>query len=101
MMPAEFNVIGLNLVMMLLSYFWIYPKYCGADIKKIINNDLIATALVLIVVGTVYWGSGVEFSLLLFSVNWFWFTLTTYLLLEVPFMLWYFNKYDVWSNFDN
>ena len=101
MMPAEFNVIGLNLVMMLLSYFWVYPKYCGADIKKIINNDLIATALVLIVVGTVYWDSGVEFSLLIFSVNWFWFTLTTYLLLEVPFMLWYFNKYYVWSNFDN
>ncbi len=101
MMPAEVNVIGLNLVMMLLLYFWIYPKYCGSEIKKIINNDLMATAMVLIVVGTVYWDSGLEFSLLFFSVDWFWFTLTTYWLSEVPFMIWYFNKHDVWPHFNN
>ncbi len=68
-------------------------------LKKIAKNDLAASGIVLIVAGSIFWGSGEQFSLLLFSVNWFWFTLIAYAVIEIPIMLWYFQKHDVWSSF--
>ena len=48
-----------------------------------------------VLVGLKYWGTGYEFSLLLFSTNWFWFTFIVYGAIEVPFAIWYFKKHDV------
>ncbi|MFT6737408.1 MAG: hypothetical protein ACJA0G_001547, partial [Kangiellaceae bacterium] len=42
-----------------------------------------------------YWGSGYEFDLLIFDVNWFWFTIVTYFLIEIPIMVWYFKNQKV------
>jgi len=99
MVYPEFLVIGLNVTVVLLAYFVIYPKFCKSNGYKIANNDLVATSIVLTVTGITFWDSGVQFSLLLFSVNWFWFTLLMYAAIELPIMLWYFKKHDVWSSF--
>jgi len=99
MVYPEFLVIGLNVTVVLLAYFVIYPTFCKSNGYKIANNDLVATSIVLTVTGITFWDSGVQFSLLLFSVNWFWFTLLMYAAIELPIMLWYFKKHDVWSSF--
>jgi len=95
----ELLIIVMNVIVILFSYFVVYPKFCGSDGMKISTNDLAASGIVLLVAGSIFWGTGVQFNMFLFSVNWFWFTLLTYLIIEIPLMLWYFKKYDVWSSF--
>lgn len=98
MAHPELTILGLNVIVIIVAYFLIYPKFCGRDGKKIVNNDLIATAMVLSISGTLFWGSGQQFNMIFFSVNWFWFTLITYAVIETPLMIWYFNRYDVWPS---
>ncbi|MEX0737748.1 MAG: hypothetical protein WD071_00240 [Pseudohongiella sp.] len=95
----EIMIIALNIFVISAAYFVVYPKFCGADGMKIANNDIAATGIVLIIAGSIFWGTGEQFSLILFSVNWFWFTFLTYLAIELPLMIWYFKKHDVWPSF--
>ncbi|OFE12159.1 hypothetical protein PHACT_02605 [Pseudohongiella acticola] len=99
MNSPEILVISINFVVALLAYLVIYPLLCGANIWRIALNDLLASGTVLLIAGSLYSGSGHEFSLLFFSVNWFWFALLSYAAIETPFMLWYFKKYRVWDTF--
>jgi len=93
----ELSILTLNVVVIAIAYSLIYPKFCGADLGKIAKNDLVATGLVLLIAGSVYWGTGEEFSLIFFSVNWFWFAFITYALIEIPIMVWYFKKHNVFD----
>ncbi len=95
MQNPELLILALNTAVVLVAYLIIYPRFCGTDIIAIAKNDLIATVIVLVIAGSVFWGSGQEFSLIFFSVNWFWFTLLTYAAIEIPFMLWYCKKYQI------
>ncbi|MCL1146656.1 hypothetical protein L2747_11670 [Shewanella marinintestina] len=95
---AEFLIIALVAAALALGYLSIYPKVAGNNFNKISMCDLVCSAFVFTLVGTQYWGSGYEFSLLLFSTNWFWFTLIIYALIEIPLAIWYFKKYGVAIN---
>lgn len=98
MNSPELLLLSLNATVILAAYFIVYPKFCGANGWRIAANDLLATATVLVVSGLLFAGSGVSFSLLIFSTNWFWFTLLSYLVIETPLMFWYFNKHNVWES---
>ena len=89
---VEILVIALNLVIVLVAYLSVYPKLAGNNLNRISFFDIFASGLALIIVGSKYWGTGQEFSLIFTQVNWFWFTLITYATIEVPVMLWYFTK---------
>ncbi len=91
----ELPIIVLNLVIVLVAYLSIYPKLAGSDFHKISIYDVFASGFSLLVVGLSYWGSGQEFNLVVFSTNWFWFTLITYGAIEIPIMIWYFKKNKV------
>lgn len=95
MTSPELAIILLNLVIVLVAYFSIYPKLAGNDFYKISLYDLLTSSFALFVVGYHYWGSAQEFNLFLFSTNWFWFTLLTYAVIEIPIMVWYFKKQKV------
>lgn len=97
----EIIIIALNIIVISIAYFVIYPRFCGADGNRIASNDFIATSIVLTVSGSIFWGSDEQFDLLLFSTNWFWFTFLTYAAIEIPIMLWYFKKHDIWSSFNS
>ncbi|MEY4560944.1 MAG: hypothetical protein RLZZ618_221 [Pseudomonadota bacterium] len=99
MFKPEILILCMNLTMMLIAYFFIYPRFCGSDGMKIVNNDIIITSVVLLISGYFFWGSGQVFSMIWFSANWFWFTLSTCMAIEIPFMLWYFKKHNVWESF--
>lgn len=104
---AELTIIALNFVVIFSAYFFIYPKYCGANRYRIAFFDLILKSLVFFISASLFWdagesfllGSGKRFSLLIFSVNWFWFTLITYLIIDFLFSLWFYNKHKVWKPF--
>lgn len=88
----ELSIIFLNLVIVLVAYLSIYPKLAGNNFNKISFYDIFTTGFSLLVVGFNYWGSGYEFNLLVSNVNWFWFTLVTYGVIEIPVAIWYFKK---------
>lgn len=100
MESSELLIMSLNVAVVVSAYFYVYPRYCGSDVNKIALNDILASAVSLLVAGSVFWGSGVEFNLLVTSVNWFWFTLITYFTLETPLMLWYFKKHKILEKFN-
>ena len=92
---AELSIISPVLVVVTGGYLSIFPKIAGNNIDKMSLCDLVCWSFVLVMVGLKYWGTGYEFSLLLFSVNWFWFTVIVYVVIEIPFFIWYCKKHDV------
>jgi len=92
---AELSIISPALVVIVGCYLYIYPKIAGNNIDKLALCDLACFTFVLVLVGLKYWGSGYEFSLLLFSTNWFWFSFIVYGAIEIPFFIWYCKKQDV------
>jgi hypothetical protein len=96
----ELFIVLLNIAVITIAYFYVYPRFCGSNGNKIAVNDFIATGIPLLIVGLIYWGAKVEFNLIFTTVNWFWFTLATYFILEIPLMLWYFKKHYVWEIFN-
>jgi len=92
--PEAF-IIALVLTIILIAYFLVYPRTAKSDAIKVALYDIGASGLSLLIAGYFFWNSGVEFSLYFIDVNWFIFTLTTYALLEMPFMAWYFKKHNV------
>jgi hypothetical protein len=94
-LEPETLLLALNGVILSLAYFLIYPRMVGADISKLMQSDLLATVTSVIVAGFVFWGTNQPFDLLFGEVNWFAFSVVTFLLMEVPFALWYLKKFDV------
>ncbi len=98
MIKIEFLIIVLNAAIAFVAYLSVYPKLAGSNINKIAYCDLFATGLALFIVGSSYWGSEQRFNLILVDVNWFWFTLLSYFIIEIPFIVWYFKKHKVTLN---
>ena len=85
----ESLVVFVILATLAASYFWIYPKYAVNDVKKMAWLDF---ALGFIPLGTsaiLFWESDPTFRLIFFDTNWFFFTLITLTLLELPLFFWY------------
>lgn len=94
-MSVELAIVLLNAVVLLLAYFWVYPAVKAFDLNKIAWLDLISSGFVLLVVGVKFYGSGQAFNFFGLALNWFWFSLLCYSLLELPLALWYFRKHHI------
>ena len=94
-MTPELAIIAVNFVVLLVAYMYTNPKYAGNDFKKITIQDLMASVIALFVVGSVYMGSTQTFTLVFVEVNWIWFTLVSFTVIELPFFLWYAKRYNV------
>lgn len=95
MNKPEIVVLSINLGIIVFAYFFIYPKYAKKDMRKMSMFDLILSLLSLVIAGFLFWGQGIKFNAILFNLNWFWFSLLTYFLIEAPFIYGYYKKYDV------
>ncbi|WP_105168959.1 hypothetical protein [Pseudoalteromonas sp. T1lg23B] len=93
-MGIEFNVVVLNMIVLTIAYGLVYP-YRANTLKKISIQDSIAACASLSVVGSVFYNTDMRFSFIVMDVNWFWFTLVTFLLLEVPLFIWYARRYHL------
>lgn len=96
-MSPEAHILFINLVLVTITYLFIYPRFAGRDLNKLFLNDLAAMLIALLVSGVIFSGSRAEFSLLVFDTNWFWFCLLTYMIIETPFALRYIKKYRVFE----
>ncbi|GGA72080.1 hypothetical protein GCM10011369_12290 [Neiella marina] len=96
-LAPELIVLMLNGVLLIVSYSWLYPKYVADNIRKLMINDVVASVVALAVAGGLFMGKNISFNALLFDANWFWFTLLSYFVLEIPFSVRYCNKYNLWN----
>jgi hypothetical protein len=101
MLTPEIIIITINFIILLILYGVVCPAYFGFDFKKLVIYDSVASGVSVVVAGKLYWNTGVEFNVLLGSVNWFWFSVLAYLLLEIPFYLRYSGKNQVQSTQKN
>lgn len=95
MLNPEQTLLLLNVILVVIVYFVVLPARCGDNMNKILANDAVATAISIAIAGYLFWGSQIEFSLFFFEVNWFWFAFISYMLIEIPFALWYFRKHQI------
>jgi hypothetical protein len=91
-MSAELSILLLNIVIIIVAYLLIYPKLAGQDINKVALYDCVTSGFAITIVASKYWGEGVQFEFLFMELNWFWFTLLSYSVIEVPIALWYFRE---------
>ncbi len=94
-------VVGLiNLCIIGVGYLCVYPVWVRNDRTLFLINDSIASVIALLISGSLFWGSYTTFDLLGLELNWFWFALITYMILEMPFALRYTKRYqiDLFSN---
>ena len=95
MAQPEVIIILVNLAIVLSAYCYIYPKFAGKNLNKVSVYDLVLSLLSVLIAGTLFWGQGIEFNAIVFELNWFWFSILTYLLLELPLLFWYYKKQGV------
>ena len=94
-MSPELLLLGLNVTILLLAYCLVYPRFVRKNIIKLMQSDALATAASVIVAGYLFWGKNHSFDLIFGQVNWFVFSLVTFMLIEVPFAIWYLRKFDL------
>ncbi|MCL1139776.1 hypothetical protein [Shewanella pneumatophori] len=92
---AELYIVGLVAVVLAMGYLSIYPKIAGNNVNKISLCDIACSMFVFALVASKFWGTGYVFNAILFSTNWFWFTLFIYVLIEIPLAIWYVKKHGV------
>lgn len=91
-MSAELSILLLNAVIIGIAYFSVYPKLAGKNLNKVALFDSVASGLALLIVASKYWGNEFVFEFLFMQLNWFWFTLISYGVIEIPVALWYFKS---------
>lgn len=96
----EALVVLMNLIIVGASYYLVYPKLAGNNFNKIAFYDLLSSGLALLLVGSKFWETGQVFHLIGFELNWFWFTIITYGVIEIPVSIRYFKKHNVDTSFD-
>lgn len=84
-----------NAAILLCAYFIVYPRFAGSDLNRLALNDLAATAIAIAVAGFAFFGTGQRFDLLSLELGWFGFTVGTFLLMELPLLVWYLRRYGL------
>lgn len=92
--PEKF-ALAVNLTVIALGYFLVYPRFAGSDVRKLVVNDLIASIVAVAVVGYAFAGSGQTFTFIAAEIGWLPFTLITFFVIETPFFLWYCRRHGI------
>ncbi|PAY02919.1 hypothetical protein CKO50_02025 [Pseudoalteromonas sp. HM-SA03] len=94
-MSPELTLILLNFILLFVAYVFVYPKLKEKSLASISKQDLLVTAVSLIVSGSLYYGKDIEFSLIFFESNWVVFTIIAFSVIEIPFLLWFKRRYNI------
>jgi hypothetical protein len=85
----ELIVIFVIIVTLAVGYLVVYPRVAGNDVRKMAWLDVALTLVPFIVSALLFWQSDPAFSLIFFDTNWFFFTLITLTLIEIPVLALY------------
>jgi hypothetical protein len=85
----ELLVVFYILATLAVAYLWIYPKYIGKDLRLMAWADVLITAVPMGISAVLFWESDPQLQFLFGTLNWFFFTLFTMLLIEFPILFLY------------
>ena len=97
MISPEITILLIIISILFVAYVFIYPFFVGADLTKWLTIDLLFSTLALVIVGFLFWETEFSFKLIFINLNWFWFTLIAYGLIEIPLSLRYAKKHKFWG----
>ncbi|WP_333713844.1 hypothetical protein [Yoonia sp.] len=97
----ELQIVILNAVILGVAYLGIYPSLQTKTLNKIMLIDVVLTVLAVVVAGAWFMGTDVRFSLILFTTNWFVFTLVTLFAMEMPAFFWFIRKHGIGLDLDD
>jgi hypothetical protein len=82
-----------------VSYLWFNPKFVGEKVKLMMWLDVVVTSIPLGISALLFWQSDPVFRLFFFDLNWFFFTLITLFLIELPIFLLYLKARGLWDKY--
>lgn len=97
-MNNELVVIGYIFSLITIAYLWLYPKLKLYNLNSLSSYDFVVSVISLLIGWSVYGGKDISFSLYVWDTSWFWFSIVVYFIIEFPFVLWYFKKYEIIKN---
>lgn len=100
-MSPELHIFGLNLVFFAIAYLVIYPRVEPKTLGRLVLINLVLIVVLLGIAGSVYYGTGTQFSLVLFDTKWWVFTLVCAVVVETPLFLWFCKRWDIDLNGDD
>ena len=95
----ELLVVFYLLATIAVAYLWFYPKFVGEKVKLMIWLDVVVTGIPLGISALLFWQSDPVFRLFSFDLNWFFFTIITMFLIEMPIFLLYLKARGLWDQY--
>lgn len=93
--PAELHILGLVVMIFGVTYFAVFPRLKQKTATRLMFADLGMLGVLFAIAARTYAGSGQVFSLFGIEMVWWVFTLTTALIVEIPFFLWFCHKWGI------
>ena len=88
-MSNELLVVFYILLTLAFAYLWFYPKVVGERVKLMAWMDVVVTSIPVAISALLFWESDPTLRLLIFDLNWFFFTLLAMFAIELPIFLLY------------
>lgn len=88
-MSNELLIVFYILATLAAAYLWFYPKVVGENVKLMAWMDLLVTGIPLAISALLFWESDPTLTLVIFDLNWFFFTLLAMFAIELPIFLLY------------
>jgi hypothetical protein len=97
---SEIQIVGVNAVVLVVAYFWVYPRFGRNDVNRIASLDLAIGLATLGLLAPFNWGSPNEFTLLpSLDTPWWIFAIVTYTVLEIPLFTIYCARRGLWNEY--
>lgn len=94
-MTPEIKVFLFAAAVMLFAYTAIYPRLANKTIFVMGSIDVALTTAILLVVGALYYGTGLQFSIIFFDVPWWVFTVLSAVIIEAPLFVWFCKRWNI------
>jgi hypothetical protein len=85
----ELVVVFSILATLAIAYLWIYPTFIGNNVRLMAWVDIPVTSIPVVISAVLFWESDPTFRFFFFDLNWFFFTIITLTLIELPVFLLY------------
>lgn len=83
-MSNELLIVFYILATLAAAYLWFYPKVVGENVKLMAWMDVLVTGIPVAISGLLFWESDPTLTLVIFDLNWFFFTLLAMFAIELP-----------------
>ncbi|MEH6644911.1 hypothetical protein [Sulfitobacter sp.] len=94
-MSPELKVFLVVGAIMALAYTNLYPRLRSKTLMWLMWLYRALSAVILVLAGAVYYGTEIRFSLIIFTVPWWAFTLLSAALVEAPLFIWFCKRWDI------